>query len=45
VEGLNYHAKLTMKKAYGFRTVRGIKIALDHRMGALPEPEFTRKFW
>jgi transposase len=45
VEGLNYNAKLTMKKAYGFRTVRGVKIALYHRLGALPEPEFTHKFW
>ena len=34
VEGLNYNAKLTMKKAYGFRTARGIKIALYHRLGA-----------
>jgi hypothetical protein len=23
----------------------GIKIALYHRLGALPEPEFTHKFW
>ena len=45
VEGLNYNAKLTMKKAYGFRTARGVKIALYHRLGALPEPEFTHKFW
>ena len=45
VEGLNYNAKLTMKKAYGFRTVRGVKIALYHRLGALPEPEFSHKFW
>lgn len=45
VEGLNYNAKLTMKKAYGFRTAEGVKIALYHRLGALPEPEFTHKFW
>jgi transposase len=45
VEGLNYNAKLTMKKAYGFRTIRGVKIALYHRLGALPEPEFTHRFW
>lgn len=37
--GLNYNAKLTMKKAYGFRTFRGVKIALYHRFGALPEPD------
>lgn len=45
VEGLNYNAKLTMKKAYGFRTFRGVKIALYHRLGALPEPEFAHRFW
>jgi transposase len=44
VEGLNYNAKLTMKKAYGFQTLRGVKIALYHRLGALPEPKFTHNF-
>jgi transposase len=44
VEGLNYNAKLAMRKAYGFRTLRGVKIALYHRLGALPEPEFTHEF-
>lgn len=44
VEGLNYNAKLTMKKAYGFRTLQGVKIALYHRLGALPEPLFTHSF-
>ena len=44
VEGLNYNAKLTMKKAYGFQTLRGVKIALYHRLGALPEPELAHEF-
>jgi transposase len=44
VEGLNYNAKLTMRKAYGFGTLRGVKIALYHRLGALPEPKFTHEF-
>lgn len=44
VEGLNYNAKLTMKKAYGFRTLPAVKIALYHRLGALPEPESTHEF-
>ena len=44
VEGLNYNAKLAMRKAYGFRTLRGVKIALYHRLGALPEPTFTHEF-
>lgn len=45
VEGFNNKAKLTMRKSYGFRTFRGIEIALYHAMGDLPEPEFTHKFF
>ena len=44
VEGLNYNAKLAMRKAYGFRTLRGVKIALYHRLGALPEPKLAHEF-
>ncbi len=44
VEGLNNKAKLTMRKAYGFRTVKTIEIALYHQLGSLPEPEFTNRF-
>ena len=44
VEGLNYNAKLSMKRAYGYRTLPGIKIALYHKLGALPEPKFTHEF-
>jgi transposase len=44
VEGLNNKAKLTMRKAYGFRTPKAIEIALYHQLGDLPEPEFTHKF-
>jgi transposase len=44
VEGLNYNAKLTMKKAYGFQTLRGIKTALYHKLGQLPEPKFAHEF-
>ncbi len=44
VEGLNYNAKLTMRKAYGFQTLHGVKIALYHRLGALPEPQFPHEF-
>jgi transposase len=45
VEGLNYNVKLTMRKAYGFRSLRAVKIALYHRLGALPVPEFAHTFW
>jgi transposase len=44
VEGLNNKAKLTMRKAYGFRTEKAIEIALYHQLGDLPEPEFTHRF-
>lgn len=44
-EGLNNKSKLTMRKAYGFRTSEAIEIALYHQLGKLPEPEFTHEFW
>jgi len=44
VEGLNGKAKLTTRKAYGFRTKEGIEIALFHTLGHLPEPESTHRF-
>jgi len=44
VEGLNYNVKLSMRKAYGFRTYEGVEVALYHRLGKLPEPEFTHRF-
>ena len=45
VEGLNNKAKLTLRKAYGFRTPKAYIIALYHQLGDLPEPEFTHEFW
>jgi len=45
VEGFNNKAKLTMRKAYGFRTSKAIETALYHQLGDLPEPEFTHDFW
>lgn len=44
VEGFNGKAKLTSRKAFGFRTYHGAEIALYHTLGALPEPEFTHRF-
>jgi transposase len=44
VEGLNNKAKLTIRKAYGFRTYEAIEIALYHTLGKLPEPECTHEF-
>jgi transposase len=45
VEGFNNKAKLTTKKAYGFRTYPAIEIALYHQLADLPEPKFTHRFW
>jgi transposase len=44
VEGLNNKAKLTTKKAYGFKNFEVIKLALYHTLGNLPEPEETHRF-
>jgi transposase len=44
VEGFNAKAKLTSRKAFGFRTYRAAEIALYHALGDLPEPEFTHRF-
>jgi transposase len=44
VEGFNYNVKLTMRKAYGFRTYKAVEVTLCHRLGKLPEPELTHRF-
>jgi transposase len=44
VEGLNNNVKLSMRKAYGFRTYEGAEVALYHRLGKLPEPELSHGF-
>ena len=44
VEGLNNKAKLTMRKAYGFKTLNCLQIALYHQMGRLNEPPSTHRF-
>ena len=41
IEGLNNKAKVTMRKAYGFRTFRMTELALYHVLGKLPEPKLT----
>lgn len=44
VEGFNNKAKLTTRRAYGFRTYKATEVALYHTLGDLPEPEFTHRF-
>ena len=44
-EGFNNKARITMKKAYGFRTYEHMEIALYHALGNLPVPPWlTRVF-
>jgi transposase len=44
VQGMNLKAKLTMRKAYGFKTLKCLQIALYHELGALPETECHHRF-
>ena len=44
VEGMNLKAKLTMRKAYDFKTLKCLQIALYHELGKLPEPEYLHRF-
>lgn len=45
VEACNNNAKLAIRKAYGFRSFKTLEIALYHKLGKLPEPPLTNKFW
>ncbi|NIO10773.1 MAG: ISL3 family transposase [Deltaproteobacteria bacterium] len=44
VEGFNNKAKLTTRKAFGFRTFSAMEVALLHTLGDLPEPQMTHRF-
>lgn len=44
VEGFNGKAKLTMKKAFGFRTFRAFEVALYQTLGDLPLPDSIHRF-
>jgi transposase len=44
VEGLNGNAKLTIRKARGFRSYDVLKVALYHALGRLPEPDYAHRF-
>jgi hypothetical protein len=41
---MNGKAKLTMKKAYGFKSFNVAEVALLHTLGKLPTPEVTHTF-
>lgn len=45
VEGLNNKVKLTIRKSYGFKSLKCTEIALYHVLGDLPEPKLTHRFY
>ena len=45
VEGLNAKAKVTTRKAYGFKCFKTLELALYHNLGALPQPIETHEFF
>jgi transposase len=45
VEGPNNKAKVTMRKAYGYRTFKMTELSLYHVLGKLPEPELAHRFY
>jgi transposase len=45
IEGLNNKAKVTMRKAYGYRSFRIAELSLYHVLGKLPEPKLAHKFF
>ena len=44
VEGLDNKCRVVTRRFYGFRTYKGIELALYHALGRLPEPETTHRF-
>ena len=42
VEGFNNKAKLTTRKAYGFRSYHCVEIALYHTLGQLPAGSYPQ---
>ena len=45
IEGMNNKAKVSMRKAYGFRTFRATELAVYHVLGLLPEPNLAHRFY
>lgn len=44
IEGFNLKAKLTIRKAYGFKSLKCLEVALYHTLGDLPEPLCHNRF-
>ena len=43
-EGFNNKARVTTKRACGYRTYRGLGVAHFHTLGSSPTPEVTHRF-
>lgn len=44
VEGLNNKVRTVTRRAFGFRQLNTVKLALFHTLGHLPEPEHAHRF-
>jgi len=44
VKGMNNKLKLTVRKAYGLRTLKATEVALTHAIGDLAEPPTAHRF-
>jgi transposase len=45
IEGLSIKAKVTPKRAHGYRTFRIAELSLYHLLGKLPEPKLAHRFF
>jgi len=45
MEGLNNKAKVTLRKAYGYRTFRIAELSLYRMLGRLPKPKLAHRFF
>lgn len=45
VEGLNKKLELITGRSFGFRTQEAYETALNHNLGALPEPKYIYGFF
>ena len=45
IEGLNNRCKVTLRKAYGYRTFWIAELSLYHVLGRLPEPKLAHRFF
>ena len=43
-EGMNNKIRVVTRRSYGFRTYKGMEMALYHNLGRLPEPPVTHRF-